>query len=599
MHPGYGFLAENEDFAQACLDAGLTFVGPTPEVIAQMGSKTGARDVAVRAGAPVVPGTRVPFDADATDDHMLAEAARVGYPLVVKAVAGGGGKGMRTVASAADLLAAIRTARSEAESAFGDPAVYLERRLINPRHIEIQLLGDTHGTVLPFVERECSIQRRHQKVVEESPSPVLDQATRHAMAECAAGIARAVHYTGAGTIEFLLDQSGAFYFLEMNTRLQVEHAITEQVTGVDLVQWQLRIALGERLTVTPEQALTPRAHAIECRIYAEDPDRGFMPAPGLVRAIQVPGGPGVRDDRGVAPGFAIPVFYDSMIAKLVVWADSRDVAIARLRRVLDEYRVIGVRTTVPFFQWLVRQPEFQSGAFSTTYLDELLAARKGQPFVAPTARDEQDAALAAALATWFAAHGAAAARIRCRRLAASRQDREPAVVTFEVEIDGRVRQVSLDLVGAAEADGGQFRVVVDGQPGAVDVRRTDLGFSLIFRESGRTLDVAATAGAGGEWFVQLPHVGLTPIVDGRRFRRAAADGAAGTGEQRILAPMPGRVVRVLVQPGDQVAARQGLVVVEAMKMENELTAPRPGRVKDVAVAEGTSVEAGRLLVTIE
>ena len=408
VHPGYGFLAENEDFAQACVDAQLTFVGPTAKAIELMGSKTAARQAAIAAGVPVVPGTEAPFADDATDAQILSTAKTIGYPLVVKAVAGGGGKGMRTVATESDLLPAIRTARSEAGSAFGDTAVYLERRLMRPRHIEIQLLGDHHGTVLPFVERECSIQRRHQKVVEESPSLALSPETRRRMAECAALVAKRVGYTSAGTIEFLLDEDGQFYFLEMNTRLQVEHPVTEMVTATDLVQWQLRIALGERLTLSPEQALTPIAHAIECRIYAEDPDAGFMPSPGLVRALTVPGGPGVRDDRGVAPGFDIPVFYDSMISKLIVWADSRPDAIARLRRVLDEYRVVGVTTTLPFFRWLTTQPEFLEGRFDTTYLDRLLADRAGEPFVSPTATDEEDALVAAAVASWFRTHRAAA-----------------------------------------------------------------------------------------------------------------------------------------------------------------------------------------------
>jgi len=409
VHPGYGFLSENEDFAQACVDAGLTFVGPSPDAIRRMGSKTGARQVAMAAGVPVVPGTESPFADDASDDEIVAAAATIGYPLVVKAVSGGGGKGMRTVAAPADLLAAVRTARSEAGSAFGDSAVYLERKILKPRHIEVQLMGDHAGTVIPFVERECSIQRRHQKVVEESPSLALDPATRTAMAECAAAVARTVGYTNAGTIEFLLDEDGQFYFLEMNTRLQVEHPVTELVTGIDLVHWQLRVAMGERLMIDPVQALTPRGHAIECRIYAEDPDQGFMPSPGLVRAVSVPGGPGVRDDRGVSAGFEIPLFYDSMISKLVVWGEDRTQAIARLRRVLDEYRVAGVRTTLPFFRWLVAQPEFSAGNFDTTYLDGLLATRKGQPFVEASERDGQDAVMIAAVAAWFRAHQASGA----------------------------------------------------------------------------------------------------------------------------------------------------------------------------------------------
>jgi acetyl-CoA carboxylase biotin carboxylase subunit len=339
---------------------------------------------------------------------MVAEAARVGFPLLVKAVAGGGGKGMRAVAAPADLPSAIRAARSEAMSAFGDAAIYFERRILGPRHIEIQLLGDTHGTVLPFVERECSIQRRHQKVVEESPSPVLRPDVRVALADAAARVARAAGYTNAGTIEFLVDEQQNFYFLEMNTRLQVEHPVTEMVTGIDLVHWQLRIARGERLTIDPARALTPRAHAIECRIYAEDPDLGFLPSPGLVRALGVPSGPGVRHDGGVAAGFEIPTHYDSMLAKLITWGDTRTEATARLGRALDEYRVVGLKTTVPFFQWLVRQPDFVESRFDTTWLDKVLAGREGRPFVEPTPADEEDGAVAAAIAAWFRAHRAVA-----------------------------------------------------------------------------------------------------------------------------------------------------------------------------------------------
>src|SRR5215472_16066999 len=288
VHPGYGFLAENAAFARACTDAGLTFVCPSPEAITLMGSKTGARDVAIRAGVPVVPGTESPLGAGASDEEIAREGARVGYPLMVKAVAGGGGKGMRVVESPDALLNAVRTARSEAESAFGDSAVYFERRLKTPRHIEIQLLGDEYGTIVPFVERECSIQRRHQKVVEESPSLAVDPHLRRRIADAAASVAAAARYTNAGTIEFLLDEDGSFYFLEMNTRLQVEHPVTEMVSGVDLVQTQIRIARGERLDLDPTRALTPSGHAIECRVYAEDPDNHFLPSPGRIVALRVP-----------------------------------------------------------------------------------------------------------------------------------------------------------------------------------------------------------------------------------------------------------------------------------------------------------------------
>jgi acetyl-CoA carboxylase biotin carboxylase subunit len=326
----------------------------------------------------------------------------------VKAVAGGGGKGLRLVESADALPAALRMARSEARAAFGDGAVYLERRLDSPRHIEIQLLADAHGTVLPFVERECSIQRRHQKVVEESPSIAIDPSTRAAMAEAAARLARAAGYVNAGTVECLVDATGRFYFLEVNTRLQVEHPITEIVTGIDIVQWQIRIALGERLTIRPERALTPRAHAIECRLYAEDPDRGFQPSPGRVTGLSLPAGPSVRHDTGVAEGFEIPIYYDSLISKLIAWGDTRSDAVAHLKRALDECRILGVQTTIPFFRWLVEQPSFVEGRFSTTYLDGILASRHGEPFVAPTEADERDAAIAVALAAWFRAHRASA-----------------------------------------------------------------------------------------------------------------------------------------------------------------------------------------------
>jgi acetyl-CoA carboxylase biotin carboxylase subunit len=410
VHPGYGFLAENAAFARACRDAGLTFIGPSPDAIALMGSKTAARQAAIRAGVPVVPGTEQPLDERVPDAEIARLADAVGYPLVVKAVAGGGGKGMRTVDDAALLGAAIRTARSEAGSAFGDSAIYLERRIVEPRHIEIQLLGDAYGTILPFAERECSIQRRHQKVVEESPSIAVTPDLRRRMADAAVAVAKTVEYSSAGTIEFLLDRDGAFYFLEMNTRLQVEHPVTEMVTSIDLVQWQIRIARGERLTIDPGGALTPQGHAIECRIYAEDPDQGFLPSPGLVRGLRPAAGPGVRDDGGVSVGYTVPVHYDSLIAKLVVWGASRREAVDRMARALREYQVLGIRTTIPFFLWLMRQPEYLDGRYDTTYLDRLLAERAGRTFSDLTADEEELTAMAVAVDAYLRAGAGPAAR---------------------------------------------------------------------------------------------------------------------------------------------------------------------------------------------
>ena len=397
VHPGYGFLAENEDFAAAVRDAGLIFIGPTAEAVALMGSKTAARELARQAGVPVVPGTAEPLGSDVPDDEVARVAAGIGYPLLVKAVSGGGGKGMRTVTSPADLASAVRAARSEAGTAFGDPAVFLERQILRPRHIEVQLLADHYGTVLPFVERECSIQRRHQKVVEETPSLAVTPEQRAAITSAAAAVARAAGYTNAGTIEFLLDEDGKFYFLEMNTRLQVEHPITEMVSGVDLVRWQIRIARGEHLTLDPARLLTPQGHAIECRIYAEDPDNNFLPSPGRIEHLRVPSGPGIRDDSGATVGLDVPIFYDPIVSKLIAWAEDRPSAVARMQRALREYILLGIKSTVPFFTWLFDQPEFQAGRFHTTYLDDVLQARNGQPFSEPDASTHELAVVAAAV----------------------------------------------------------------------------------------------------------------------------------------------------------------------------------------------------------
>ena len=398
VHPGYGFLAENESFAAACGDAGLTFIGPSPDVIALMGSKTAARKIAKRAGVPVVPGTVVPLPATASDAEMLTRAAEVGYPLLVKAVAGGGGRGMRAVDAPAGLPAAVRTARAEASASFGDPAVYFERRLVRPRHIEVQLLGDHDGTVLPFVERECSIQRRHQKLIEETPSPAVSPELREALTSAAARIAGAVGYTNAGTMEFLVDGGrNEFYFLEANTRLQVEHPITELVTGVDLVAWQIAIARGERLTLDPGRLLVPNGHAIECRVYAEDPAEGFLPSPGRITSLRSPSGPAVRDDSGVVTGSEIPIFYDSLMSKVATWGPNRPTALARMARAMAEYDVRGVRTTIPFFKWILQDPDFRDARIDTTFVDRALDLHGGRLPTATPVEAEALAAMAVAL----------------------------------------------------------------------------------------------------------------------------------------------------------------------------------------------------------
>jgi len=365
IHPGYGFLAENADFAQAVTDAGLTFIGPSAAAMRIMGSKTSARRAAIEAGVPIVPGTVEPLN---SLDEARNIAEQFGYPIMLKASAGGGGKGMRLVTSFDELRSAFESAKSEAASAFGDSSIYLEKAIERPRHIEIQIFADTHGNVIHLGERECSIQRRHQKVIEESPSPINDPGLRVRMGDAAVKLARAVNYVGAGTVEFLVaDTTREFYFLEMNTRLQVEHPVTELVTGLDLVCEQIMVAGGARLSLRQDDVQW-RGHAIECRIYAEDPNNNFLPSPGRISYLRVPYGPGIRDDSGVEVNSEVSIHYDPLISKLAAWGRNRSESIDRLRRALDEYEVTGIKTTLPFFREIVRDEEFQSGQLDTGFI---------------------------------------------------------------------------------------------------------------------------------------------------------------------------------------------------------------------------------------
>ncbi len=366
VHPGYGFLAENASFAAACRDAGLEFVGPSPEAIERMGNKSAARRIATEAEVPVVPGS----EESASDDEAGETADEIGYPVMVKAAAGGGGRGIRVAENEEELRKAVRVARQEAEKAFGDGSLYLEKLLVGPRHVEVQVMGDHEGNVIHLYERECSMQRRRQKIIEEAPSPGITSEVREAMTEAAVRLAREVEYTSAGTVEFLVE-GDEFYFIEMNTRIQVEHPVTETLTGVDLVKEQLRVAGGDPLSL--EQEDVPfEGHAIEFRINAEDPEQDFMPSPGEITYLEVPGGPGVRVDSAIYQGYTIPPFYDSMVGKLVVWALTREEAISRARRALREYRLEGIKTTIPLHLRLLEDDAFRSGEYHTGYLEELL-----------------------------------------------------------------------------------------------------------------------------------------------------------------------------------------------------------------------------------
>lgn len=367
VHPGYGFLAENPVFAERCEKEGIKLIGPSAHAMRTMGSKTLARKTVRAAGVPVVPGTVEPI---ATEEEVFRVAGDIGFPIMLKATAGGGGKGLRLVRREEDLRSSLRMAKSEAKSAFSDDSVYIEKYIENPRHIEIQILGDRHGNYVHLGERECSIQRRHQKVIEESPSVVITPEVRVAMGKVAIDAGRAANYEGVGTVEFLVDKDINFYFLEMNTRLQVEHPVTEMVTGVDIVKEQIRIAAGERLSLRQED-VKQSGHAIECRVYAEDPDRNFMPCPGLITSLRTPGGPGVRDDSGVFEGFEIPIYYDPIISKLVVWGKDRQEAVVRMKRALGEYIVTGVKTTIPFHIRVMNNRHFLEGTFDTNFIDKV------------------------------------------------------------------------------------------------------------------------------------------------------------------------------------------------------------------------------------
>lgn len=392
VHPGYGFLAENPRFVEACDAAGLIFIGPPAEAMRRVGSKTAARQTARAVDVPVVPGTTEPLE-DASQAARVA--AEFGYPVALKAVAGGGGKGMRVVTSAEEMEAAFRLAASEAQAAFGDGSLYIEKLIVRPRHVEIQFLVDQQGNAIHLGERECSVQRRHQKLIEESPSPVVDAELRSRMGEVAVRLARAVGYVNAGTAEFLVDQDRNFYFLEVNARLQVEHPVTEAVTGLDLVRWQLRIASGEPLTIRQED-VSWRGHAIECRVYAEDPDNQFFPSTGRILGLREPSGPGVRVDSGIRAGLEVSLHYDPMLAKLIVWGEDRAAALDRLRRALDEYLLLGVKTDLPLYRYLLRNQRFVQGQLDTgllerewrpgAWLDEELAQRAA--IVAALAVDE-------------------------------------------------------------------------------------------------------------------------------------------------------------------------------------------------------------------
>ncbi len=586
VHPGYGFLSEHAGFARACLQEGLTFVGPPPSCIEAMGSKTAAKSLMERSGVPVLPGAEVKGPED------MAAARALGAPLLVKAVFGGGGRGMRVVLDPAFLPDAVASAQREAEAAFGDPSVFVERFVERPRHVEVQVMADQHGTIVALGERDCSVQRRHQKLVEETPSPAVSAELRATLAEAAVAAARAIGYVGAGTVEFVLAPDHSFYFLEVNTRLQVEHPVTEMVTGLDLVELQLRVARGEPLPDACRSA-RPRGHAIEVRLYAEDVRRDFLPSSGRLARLFFPALPSVRVDVGYESGSTVSRHYDAMVAKVIAWAPDRQMALARLTGALASTRVHGVAHNKDLLEAVLKHPEFVAGEADTAFLER----HPPSELLGPTEEASVPHAAVAALA---------AAAARCEASPVQRHvppgwrnvpSGWPETRLVD-QADGTTRTVQYRLPGhkplpcpvTLRVDGQALEAdLYDLHPDSVDIALGGLR---------RCFDVhwvhMGDDDAEGTVFVDSP-LGSTTFVEEARFPAPRQAVSAGS----LTAPLPGSVVRVAVEPGTEVSEGDLLVVLEAMKMEHEVRAPRGGRVAQVRVATGDQLEPGQVLVVVE
>ena len=590
IHPGYGFLSENEAFAAACARAGLVFVGPTPEAIAAMGSKSAAKAIMAKAGVPLVPGYH---DDDQDAQRLAREAGAIGYPVLIKATAGGGGKGMKIVERPADFAAALASAQREARASFGDDRVLVEKYLVAPRHIEIQVFADTHGNALHLFERDCSVQRRHQKVLEEATAPGMSDATRRAMGEAAVAAARAIRYVGAGTVEFIVPSTfardGTFFFMEMNTRLQVEHPVTEMVTGLDLVEWQLRVAAAERLPCTQEE-VRAHGHAIEARIYAEDPARGFLPSIGRITHWRMPSTSArVRVDTGFRAGDEVSPYYDPMLAKLVAWGEDRGAACAELLRALRDCEVVGVTTNLDLLERIVAQPDFAAGRVDTGLIERhratLLAAR-------PT---PASAFLAAALAQYEGLR-----RERARVAAASGDPWSPWAAT-----DAWWNNTSTHALAFTFTDGVQpHTIALLPQPdGSVVARDGPEAATCFVEASGERMRVRAS-GQVADYAVVAAGDARHVFGDGVRAIVTWVDPLAHASDEpphagHLMAPMSGTIVAVLVKAGDEVAQGAPLVVLEAMKMEHTIAAPARGIVTAVNCVVGERVAEGTDLVDLD
>ncbi len=575
VHPGYGFLSENAEFAQACLDAGLVFVGPTAAMMTAMGSKSGSKALMEKAGVPLVPG----YHGAAQDEAILADAAdKIGFPVLVKASAGGGGRGMRVVNSAAELAAAVTSAKREAKAAFGDDRMLIEKFVQNPRHIEVQIIGDSHGNLLSLFERECTLQRRHQKVIEEAPSPTLDATQREAVCAAARKAAGAVNYVGAGTIEFVSDGRDVF-FIEMNTRLQVEHPVTELITGIDLVEWQLRVAFGENLPLAQDE-IRLNGHAIEARVYAENPQKNFMPSVGRIKTWRTPeANDGLRIDAGYRSGDAVSPYYDAMLAKVIAWAPTRALALRQLSGLLRRARIHGLRTNRDLLVNVLRHHAFLDGETDTAFFDTHGLAALAAPLI-----------------------DGAAARLSAVAAAIAESEHNRATATALPGIASGWRNLSSgnQVKTFADSDGTEHRVEYRFTRDGV-LLPEDQGVHLVSATPSLVV-LADTAGAetayeitsyGDLRFVDSPlgSIGFTVVP---RF----VEPGSAVQEGSLVAPMPGLVIRVGARAGDTVTAGQPLLWLEAMKMEHTITAPRAGVLAELNVTAGQQVEVGAVLARV-
>jgi 3-methylcrotonyl-CoA carboxylase alpha subunit len=578
VHPGYGFLSENAEFAQACADAGLVFVGPTAEMMIAMGSKSGSKTLMEKAGVPLVPG----YHGEAQDEATLARAAdQIGFPVLVKASAGGGGRGMRVVRSAAELAPAIVSAKREAKAAFGDDRMLIEKFVQNPRHIEVQVIGDSHGNLVSLFERECTLQRRHQKVIEEAPSPTLDFAQRQAVSAAARKAASAVNYVGAGTIEFVSDGKDVF-FIEMNTRLQVEHPVTELITGINLVEWQLRVAFGERLPLAQED-IGFNGHAIEARVYAENPARNFMPSVGRIKTWRTPAAvDGLRIDDGYREGDVVSPHYDAMLAKVIAWAPTRQAAIDKLNRGLEEIDVRGITTNIPFLSALVTHPGVRANAIDTGFIERELKNLTAAP-AAPG-----DLELCAAVAII----------LDDEQKAARAESHSPWQSSGWMPV-GRRRRKFVFRQGQAEYE---VALHYGNGPSAITIGERELGFAYSVNDEGEidvTLDGVRSR--------------VVPVIDGHelylrtrhgRFELHWVDPFGGddeeqVGEDKIVAPLPGTVVALLAEEGATLEKGAPILTLEVMKMEQTLRAPFAGVLRKIKCKVGDIVQEGVELAEIE